>query len=232
MTPKGPEVATNETGGRRLGLGERATWVRHLPGRDAAVALPLVHHPEHGPTVVVTTRAAVNGHTRARMSHAGDTVLLGGALEPGESPARAALRELLEESGTLGLLEERDFAVRAALGRWVTESGFVVDGFLVQAPPCFASATRPDPREVQELVYVRIDDLYAARPHLAHHRVHVADRAGVTGPPATGDWWFESPTLLVGDVRGAPRVLWGVAGHMVHRLRELFPTPDLLLAAG
>jgi 8-oxo-dGTP pyrophosphatase MutT (NUDIX family) len=232
MTPKGPEVATSENGRRRLGLGERATWVRHLPGRDAAVALPLVHDPEHGPTILVATRAAVNGHTRTRMSHAGDTVLLGGALEPAESPAHAALRELLEESGTLGLLEERDFAVRASLGRWVTESGFVVDGFLVRTPPRFASVARPDPREVHELVSIRIDDVYAARPHLAHHRVHVADRAGVTGPPATGDWWFESPTLLVRDVRGTPRALWGAAGHMVHRLRELFPTPDVLLAAG
>lgn len=212
----------------QLTLAERDAWIRHLPGRDAAVAVPLVSHPDHGPTLVVSTRSTLNGRTGGRMSHAGDTVLLGGALEPGESPAVAAVRELREESGTAEVLDHRDFDVRGRLGRWITESGYAVEGFVVRAPAALALASSPDRREVSELFHIKLDEVWAASPGLDYHRVHVPDRSGVHGPAATGDWCFESPTLRVSDVHGSPRILWGAAGFMVTRLVELFPSPDAI----
>lgn len=194
------------------------------------MALPLLEHPHHGPVLVVSARASVNAHTHRRMSHAGDLVLLGGALEPGEPAVRAALRELREETQTVEVFSDEDFHVAASLGHWITESGYSVEGFLVLAPSSFALAVQPDPREVQQLIYLRLDDVYAAPPHVAPHPVHVRDRSGVTGPAVDGRWLFESPTLHVIDTSGIPRMLWGAAGYMVTRLRKMFPTTDRLLA--
>ena len=100
------------------------------------------------------------------------------------------------------------------------------------APALLADAV-PDAREVHELVSVRVEDVYAARARPEYHRVAIADRAGVVGPAARGgDWWFESPTLHLNDVRGIPRTLWGVAGYMTVRLRSRFPSPADLLRGG
>ncbi|WP_020580286.1 NUDIX domain-containing protein [Actinopolymorpha alba] len=77
-----------------VGLDQRAQIVRAVPGRVAAVALPVVTHPVHGPCIVVTERSLINGHTGEPMSHAGEVVLFGGAVDPGETTSEAALREL------------------------------------------------------------------------------------------------------------------------------------------
>jgi 8-oxo-dGTP pyrophosphatase MutT (NUDIX family) len=214
----------------RLGLAERARLVRPVPGLEAAVAVPVLRHPRGGMTILVSIRPRINGHTGRPMSHAGETVLLGGALEPGESPVEAALRELREESGTADRLTDADFSVVSSLGRWVTESGYVAHGFLVAAPAALATA-RPDPREVEALVHLPVSAVYAARVRLAYHAVPADDRAGVAAPAGGGDWLFESPTLRVSALDGGSHLLWGLAGHMIARMRQDFPGTEHLAAA-
>lgn len=205
---------------RRVLLSERDAVVRPVAGRLAAVALPVVEHPEHGECLVVTRRSAINGHTGMRMSHAGDVVLFGGSLEPGETFEQAAVRELCEESGTLHLLDDPRVRVLERLGTWTTESGFVVEGFLVEVPPEFVTTAAPEPREVAAMAYLRADDVRSAgsRPEL--HHVHSADHQ------LEGEAEFESPTIYVAEPDTAEIWdLWGAAGYMVSAWQVLHAQP-------
>jgi len=159
---------------------------------------------------MVTRRTTINGHTGGRMSNAGDVVLFGGSVEPGETTADAALRELCEEAGTLHLLGDGELAVRERVGTWVTEAGHLVEGYLVDVPPSFIAAVAADVREVAEIAYLPLRDVRSATVSLEYHRVDPLDHA-------LGDETeFESPTLRVRHPEsGEEWVLWGLAGHMV-----------------
>lgn len=197
-------------------MGQRSRVVRPVAGRVAAVAVPLVRHPRLGESLVVTRRAVINGHTGARMSNAGEIVLFGGSVEPGESPREAALRELCEESGTMSLLDHPDLAVHASLGTWVTESGFRVEGFCVDLPAEFVQLAQPEPREVAELAYLPTPLIRAANVAIRAHVVDPRDHR-LDGGAAE----FESPTIRVRHPdTGAPWVLWGLAGYMVEQWRK------------
>ncbi|WP_072802762.1 NUDIX domain-containing protein [Rhodococcoides yunnanense] len=201
----------------RVSLEDRDQWVTAVPGRRASVAFPVIDFPTWGLCTAVTRRAGINGHNGDRMSHAGDVVLFGGSVEPGESGPDAALRELCEESNTLGHLFDPEYRVGDHLGSWVTESGFIVDGFLVHLPPTFYDVSRPEPREVERIGYLRLDHLFATEPALAYHRVDRRD----TRLGTEAECYFESPTIdLVEASTGQPWTLWGAAGYMASRARE------------
>jgi 8-oxo-dGTP pyrophosphatase MutT (NUDIX family) len=115
--------------------------------RHAAVALALVDDPERRACFVLTRRAA------KLRRHAGQWALPGGRLDPGETPAVAALRELREEVG----LELGPDAVLGALDDYPTRSGFVITPIVVWAG---ASAVLiPDPKEVASIHRVPLDEL-------------------------------------------------------------------------
>lgn len=102
----------------------------HGPERTAAVALTLI---EEGMGADVpglakprgwSTSAAVLLTRRAETmnNHAGQWALPGGRIDEGESPLRAALREMDEEVG----LRLADSDLLGALDDYVTRSGFVI----------------------------------------------------------------------------------------------------------
>ncbi|OZC51171.1 NUDIX domain-containing protein [Rhodococcoides fascians A21d2] len=201
----------------RVGLAERHLWVEPQ-GRRAAVAFPVIDHPTWGLCTAATVRASVNGHNGQRMTHAGDVVLFGGAIEAGETGAMAALRELCEESETLDHLDDPSYAVRERLGAWTTESGIEVEGFLVELPPEFVDVARPDPREVARIGFLRLAELLDESPSLVYHRVDARDTQ--TDLDVT-DLHFESPTIdLVEVTSGDTWTLWGVAGQMTALARD------------
>ncbi len=117
--------------------------------RHAAVALVLLPDDLGRACFVLTRRAA-----RLR-DHAGQWALPGGSLDPGETPQRAALRELREEVG-LALEPE---SILGLLDDYPTRSGFVITPVVVWAHS--SDALNPDPREVAELYRIPVEELDA-----------------------------------------------------------------------
>lgn len=138
----------------------RARVARHLDAFDrmsaapegrqqAAVALALVDD-ERGRGCVVLTRRPLD-----MPRHPGQYALPGGRMDPGESAAQTARRELAEE---VGLALGAD-AVLGALDDFVTRSGWVITPVVLWGGPGVALA--PDPREVAAVYRVPLEDLLA-----------------------------------------------------------------------
>jgi 8-oxo-dGTP pyrophosphatase MutT (NUDIX family) len=92
--------------------------------KQAAVAVCVTVHATQ-PCLLITRRAP-----RLR-AHAGQWALPGGRVEPGETPADGALRELAEEVG----LELGPGAVLGLLDDYVTRSGYVMTPVVCWAGP-------------------------------------------------------------------------------------------------
>ena len=120
-------------------------------GARTAAALLCLYPADTGVAIPLTVRAS----TLAR--HAGQISLPGGATDPGETPAQAALREASEEIGI-------DPASVRLLGD-LTPIHVLVSGFtlhpvvgITDVRPSF----QPAPGEVDEIVEVRLEDLQDA----------------------------------------------------------------------
>ena len=157
--------------------------------RRAAVALALV--TGDGGTRLLLTRRPVS-----MRAHAGQFALPGGTIDPGESPQRAALRELAEELGVhagpddvLGLLDD-----------YVTRSGYVITPVVVWVGE-LAGPITPNPHEVARVFEVTMDEL---------------DVDAVFDP--IPDAAHDHPPLLVWPFRGGG--LHAPTGALIHQFRE------------
>ncbi len=108
---------------------------------------------EHSASLLITRRSS-------RLSaHPGQWALPGGRLDPGETPAMAARREVMEE---LALpLTPADMMGR--LDDYETRSGYVISPFVFWTPD--VSRAVPNPDEVAELVHIPLTAF--DRPDLA-----------------------------------------------------------------
>jgi 8-oxo-dGTP pyrophosphatase MutT (NUDIX family) len=125
----------------------------YVPGDARASGVLLLLYPVGGtPHLVLTVRDGALAH------HAGQVSLPGGAMEPGESPEEAALREAHEEIG----LDPAGVRIVGALSPLhVPVSGNVLYPCVALAPtrPSF----RPDPREVERVIEVPLFRIADAR---------------------------------------------------------------------
>ena len=113
-----------------------------------------------GDACVLLTRRA-SGLRR----HAGQYALPGGRLDPGETPAQAALRELREELR----LDLAPAAILGVLDDYATRSGFIITPIVAWGGPAHDLA--PDPTEVERIHRIPFADLDSpAIPHLARQR--------------------------------------------------------------
>lgn len=128
----------------------KAAWRNGQIPTDSrqAAALLLVYPHQEGAAVALTVR----GSGLAR--HPGQISLPGGATDPGETLAEAALREAAEEIGV-------DPSAVRVLGE-LTPVHVLVSGFTLH-PVVGLTDTRPDfapaPGEVEEILEVSLDDL-------------------------------------------------------------------------
>jgi 8-oxo-dGTP pyrophosphatase MutT (NUDIX family) len=173
-------------------------------GNDArrGAVLMLFGEGPVGPDLLLTERAH---HMR---SHPGQVSFPGGAIDPGETPREAALREAEEETGVdpSGVhvfaelpelwLPPSNFAVTPVLGWWHEPSDVAV----------------VDPDEVHDIFRAPIREL--ADPA---HRIVVRHPSGWLGPG-----------FLIGDDKDV--ILWGFTAGIVARLFEYVgwtrPVPD------
>lgn len=188
----------------RAALAARGAVLRPLPtgARRAAVLLPLVH--DAGEAGLLLTK-----RTDRVEHHKGQISFPGGAVEPGELPLHAALRETHEEVGVnpadvtiLGSMDDEEAAV----------SGFMVSPFVGSIPHPYPF--RPNPDEVGALLVAPIRGLLDPqnlRTELWEHR----------GEPRT--IYFFS----VGS-----EVVWGATARIIVRFLEAAFDVAVPLAGG
>jgi 8-oxo-dGTP pyrophosphatase MutT (NUDIX family) len=166
-------------------------------GHRAAVALALVEEgwgaefpglprPEDwsAQAAVLLTRRAM--HLR---NHPGQWALPGGRVEPGESAADAALRELHEEVG----LELGPEAVLGLLDDFPTRSGFAITPVVVWAG-AVCNALVPNPAEVASIHRVRLTELQRADAPLLEA---IDDSPHPVLRMPVGDGWVAAPTAAL-----------------------------------
>jgi 8-oxo-dGTP pyrophosphatase MutT (NUDIX family) len=133
---------------------------------------------------VLLTRRAM--HLR---NHPGQWALPGGRVEPGESAADAALRELHEEVG----LELGPEAVLGLLDDFPTRSGFAITPVVVWAG-AVRNALVPNPAEVASIHRVRLTELQRADAPLLEA---IDDSPHPVLRMPVGDGWVAAPTAAL-----------------------------------
>ncbi len=176
--------------------------------RPAAVALVLVPGEPDAlePCFVLTRRAA------GLRAHGGQWALPGGRLDAGETPARAALRELREEVG-LDLAPEQ---VLGELDDYPTRSGFVITPVVVWAAE--VRHFQPDPREVAAVFRVPLREL--ERPDVPRLRAIPESDRPVISVPLLGTHVHAPTAAILYQLREV--AVWGRSTRVHHYEQPVF----------
>jgi len=176
----------------------RPSWDPGRVPEDArpAAALALLYPREDEAVLLLTVRGA------GLLRHRSQVSLPGGAIETGETPEEAALREANEEVG----LDRGVVVVRGRLTPLhIPVSGYVLTPVVATAED--APELRPCAREVDRLIEVPISELTASEGF----RVARKERDGVT---------YEVPVFALGEAE-----LWGATAMIVAELLSVLGAP-------
>lgn len=206
----GPPLSFEESLARtRAALAARHPRRLDIPGfRRAAVLAPLLSRPG-GPTLLFTRRTELVPH------HKGEISFPGGALEPGEDAARAALREAEEEVG----LARAQVEVLGTLDDVPSIARYVVTPVVaaVRDPPAAFLPAAFEVLEPFELPLARLLDPAIRRASLWDPARLPPEAAGAVASsvafeevdPSTGFWRVWS---FHAD---AERIVWGLTGRIL-----------------
>jgi 8-oxo-dGTP pyrophosphatase MutT (NUDIX family) len=179
-------------GARTISGSDITAW---LPPEDSGArpgaVLMLFGEGEHGPDLLLTERA----HTMR--SHPGQVSFPGGSVDPTDaSPAAAAIREAVEETG----VDPAGIEVLASLPElWLPPSNFAVTPVLAWwRDPSPVSVV--DPAEVHAVLRVPIAELLDPE-----HRITVTHPGG-----------YSSPGFLIGPAKDL--ILWGFTAGLINKL--------------
>ena len=165
-----------------------------LAGRRHAAVAVAVTEAGHGPWLAGMPQHAEWSEAPALLltrraenlrSHAGQWALPGGRIDEGETPERAALRELAEE---VGLLLD-DSAVMGRLDDYATRSGYVITPVVVWAGA--AREAWPHEAEVASIHRIPMTEFLRDDAPLLN-QVRGADHPVLRMP--VGDRWIAAPT--------------------------------------
>ena len=146
----------------------------------------------------------------------GEVCFPGGRVEPGEDPAKAALREMGEELGLRPPMVE----LGPALAPEWHQSGYPVYPFLARLSPCWQEALAPERAEVDTVFSVPLDFFQTTAPEL-----YVCEISTVPPPqfpydkigfPQGYPWRRGQVTIPLWMWRGRP--IWGLTARVVRRL--------------
>ncbi|WP_339830383.1 CoA pyrophosphatase [uncultured Parvibaculum sp.] len=152
--------------------------------RAAAVLVPVVEHA-HGAHVLLTRRADHLG------THSGQVAFPGGKIDPGETPAEAALREAEEEVG----LARAHVDVAGYLDAYETGTGFRILPVVAFVTPGFSLTISP--HEVAEAFEVPFDFLMDPANHKRHSAVWRGKRREYYAMPYNGHYiWGATAGML------------------------------------
>ena len=152
--------------------------------RPAAVLVGVIEHA-HGPHVLLTRRADHLG------THSGQVAFPGGKMDPGETPAEAAIREAEEEVG----LDPAHVEVAGYLDAYETRTGFRIIPVVGFIRPGFTLTISPD--EVAEAFEVPLDFLMNPGNHERHSAVWRGKRREYYAMPYNGQYiWGATAGML------------------------------------
>jgi len=172
--------------------------LERFPRRDAttpgltpaAVACVIVGTDDEEAAFILTRRTSGLRH------HGGQWALPGGRIEPGETAAAAAFRELREEVG----LEVGPENLLGVLDDFETRSGFRITPLVVWGPP--RAALAPNPKEVEAAYLVPLRAIHALSPRI------------VEGPET------ERPLLTL-PLEDPETVVYAPTAALVYQMREV-----------
>ena len=166
---------------------ETNVWVEpedRVSLRAAAVLVGVVEH-HHGPHVLLTRRADHLG------THSGQVAFPGGKIDPGETPAEAAIREAEEEVG----LDPAHVEVVGYLDPYETGTGFRILPVVAFVRPGFTLAISPD--EVADAFEVPLAFLMDPRNHERHNVMWRGKRREYYAMPYNGHYiWGATAGML------------------------------------
>ena len=181
--------------------------------KNSAVLLPLVR-TEEGLCVLFEKRTG-------SISHPGETCFPGGAVEAGESPREAVIRETAEE---LGLIEGEDYELYGQWGLFPLITGMCVNIFAGELKDGALQHIKANPAEVAEVFTIPVDFMLAGESMRYEYRllqdIDPCDLKGYIGLP--DDYQLPSGRVRMPVWKYGGHVLWGMTARMTRAFLDRF----------
>lgn len=182
--------------------------------RKSSAVLLLLVRTEEGLCVLYEKRTG-------SISHPGETCFPGGAVDPGETPREAVIRETEEE---LGLREDEDYELYGQWGLFPLITGMCVNIFAGELKDGALQRIKANPDEVAEVFTIPVDFMLAGESMRYEYRllqdIDPCDLKGYIGLP--DDYQLPSGRVRMPVWKYGGHVLWGMTARMTRAFLDRF----------